>query len=223
MWIIGDIHGCFKELNLLLNTIPADEKLLFLGDYVDRGPDSYNVIERIMVEKHRSIYLLGNHEEMMIDFLKNNGKNTHNFWLHTNNGGKETLDSYSLNNNSTFSNIPISHQDFLMNLKLYHEDDHFIAVHAGIRINGETSLENQKKEDLIWIRNEWIQNEFKWTGKHIYYGHTPYFMISDKTSMKEFIRGKKSTGLDTGCVYGGFLSAINTETLDVIQIKNEDV
>ncbi|MDH5657636.1 MAG: metallophosphoesterase, partial [Spirochaetia bacterium] len=68
MWIIGDIHGCLKALNSLLSKIPGDENLLFIGDYVDRGPDSAGVIDRIIIEKHRSVYLLGNHEEMMLDY-----------------------------------------------------------------------------------------------------------------------------------------------------------
>jgi len=222
MWIIGDIHGCFTELDKLLSSIPSNDKLLFLGDYVDRGLHSFNVIERILLEKHRSVYLLGNHEEMMIDFLKNNGDKRDHYWLHIHNGGKETLDSYSLNINSNFSDIPVSHQEFLSNLNLYYEDDNFIAVHAGIRVTEDINMENQKKEDLLWIRNEWILNEFKWTGKHIYYGHTSSYMFSENTSFKEFIRGKKSTGLDTGCVYGGYLSAINTKTLDTIQIISEN-
>ena len=220
MWIIGDIHGCLTELKILLSKIPGDEKLLFVGDYVDRGPDSFGVIERLIIEKHRSQYLIGNHEEMMIEYLHDSVKSPHNFWLHFNNGGTETLKSYSLNEKSIFSDLPSSHQDFFSNLKLYYENDSFIAVHAGLRPNGDTSLEKQKREDFLWIRREWIQNESRWTGKHVYYGHTPMFMITGGKSQKEFITGKNSTGIDTGCVFGGYLSAINTDTKKIIQIQH---
>ncbi|MDH5656302.1 MAG: hypothetical protein OEZ34_10360, partial [Spirochaetia bacterium] len=150
------------------------------------------------------------------------GDPSHMFWLHQNNGGMDTLDSYQLNKNAVIKDLPEEHLDFLNNLKLYHEDKNFIAVHAGIRINGDTAIANQKKQDLLWIRNEWIRNESKWDGKHIYYGHTPCFMISDGASYSDFINGKKSTGIDTGCVYGGFLSAVNSETGEIIQVQNKD-
>ncbi|HNL70573.1 MAG TPA: metallophosphoesterase, partial [Leptospiraceae bacterium] len=73
MWIIGDIHGCLRELDALLDRIPEHEPLLFLGDYVDRGPDSAGVIERCLREKERSTFLMGNHESMMIHYFTDPG------------------------------------------------------------------------------------------------------------------------------------------------------
>ena len=222
MWIIGDIHGCLKSLTSLLSKIPGNEKLLFIGDYVDRGPDSSGVIDRILIEKHRSIFLLGNHEEMMLEYLTYPGNPSAMYWLHKNNGGMETLDSYNLQKTAVLNDLPEEHLQFLHSLKLYHEEESFIAVHAGLRINGSVLLSDQKKQDLLWIRNEWIRNEIRWEGKHVFYGHTPSFMISDGASYQDLIQGRNSTGIDTGCVFGGYLTAINTKTDEIIQVPMLD-
>ncbi len=218
MWIIGDIHGCLTELELLLERLPKKEGLIFLGDYIDRGPDSAGTVERLLQEKDRSIFLMGNHENMMLAFYNRQDSPEDGAWLFAQNGGYATLSSYGLQQNEPFDKLPLSHQKFFMRLKLYHEASDFIAVHAGLRISHSTALKNQRPHDLLWIRHEWIQNEHHWPGKKVYYGHTPSRVILGSHRQTEPIIGKKSIGLDTGCVYGGCLTALKVEDETMIQI-----
>ena len=129
-WIIGDIHGCYEEIDTLINQIPPKDELIFLGDYVDRGPSPFLVIERILLEKHRSLYLRGNHEEMFMNWMQATNKELDEVFFV--NGGGTTLESYDIKfplKNSVKWN---QHLDFLNNLLNFHEGDNFIAVHAGI-------------------------------------------------------------------------------------------
>ncbi|MCE9597913.1 MAG: metallophosphoesterase [Spirochaetia bacterium] len=216
MWIIGDIHGCLEELEELLRQIPQGDALLFLGDYVDRGPSASGVIARVMREKHRSQYLLGNHESMMLNFFKDPGSDEGTSWLHPMNGGQNTLQSYGLSSGSSYESLPQSHREFLESLLLSFENEDFIAVHAGL--DPDVDLAHQRRETILWVRETWIQGEMRWTGKRVYYGHTPTRYVNGLMNQKDPIRGKRSIGLDTGCVFGGFLSAMNAYTDELIQI-----
>jgi serine/threonine protein phosphatase 1 len=215
MWIIGDIHGCAKQLDELLAKLPPEEGLIFLGDYIDRGPDSYGVVERLIRERERSLFLMGNHEQMMLSYF---ARKRDDGWLYPQNGGGATLKSYGLHRDSNFSDLPPSHQDFYQSLSLYFENEAFIAVHAGVRVINTPDMRVQDPEDLLWIRAEWIANESKWEGKHIYYGHTPTRSVSNQGICTP-IYGKRSTGIDTGCVYGGCLTAINPESQAIVQVE----
>jgi len=221
MWMIGDIHGCFAELEELLGQIPADDPLVFLGDYIDRGEDPFRVVERLLREKERSVFLMGNHEEMFLTFFLNPQQPGSNAWILPANGSEQTLRSYKLNRSSSFEEFPRTHRDFFTSLRLYYETESFIAVHAGLRITGSHDLSLQEKEDLLWIRHEWISNESKWTGKHVYYGHTPsLFVLRNGASCKP-IYGKNSTGIDTGCYLHGCLTAIHSDSHRLIQVKKK--
>ncbi|MBL8021591.1 MAG: metallophosphoesterase [Leptospirales bacterium] len=217
MWIIGDIHGCLEELEELLHRIPAQDPLLFLGDYIDRGPSASGVIARVMREKHRSHYLLGNHESMMLNYFQDPASDEGRSWLHPLNGGQDTLKSYGLSSGSTYQSIPVSHRQFLETLELSFENQDFIAVHAGL--DPTRDLAHQDRQTLLWIREEWIRAESHWTGKRVYYGHTPTRYVNGLMNQKDPIRGKRSIGLDTGCVFGGFLTAMNAYTDELIQIS----
>ena len=220
MWIIGDIHGCLRELDALLDRIPEHEPLLFLGDYVDRGPDSAGVIERCLREKERSTFLMGNHESMMIHYFTDPGSDEARSWLHPLNGGKSTLASYRLSPGASFDSVPETHRAFLDSLLLYYESDNFLCVHAGLDVS-EPDISRQMRDTILWIRTPWIQHESKWKGKHVYYGHTPTRYVNGMENYRELIDGRKSTGLDTGCVYGGCLTALNAENGAVIQVAAE--
>lgn len=220
MWIIGDIHGCQRELNLLLKKLPSEDKLIFLGDYIDRGPDSKSVITRLVKESGRSVFLSGNHEEMMLSYFKREGSGDSGlYWTISQNGGDATMHSYGFSRDSVWNDLPEDHRYFLENLQLYYEDKNFLAVHAGVKADGPENLSKQNKNDLLWIRSDWIKNESQWKGKHVYYGHTPSYMLN-LLPLSRLIEGKKSTGLDTGCVYGGFLTAYNPESGEIIQVEN---
>ena len=221
MWIIGDIHGCLKELECLLQKLPREEKLLFLGDYIDRGPDSKGTVERLLKEKKRSIFLMGNHEDMLLSYYHKPESPPGQAWLLGGNGGRSTLASYGLEPGDPFDKLPFSHREFYTKLRLYYENEDFIAVHAGLRVQPPFRIDAQKRRDLLWIRHEWLQNEDQWPGKKIYYGHTPSRFFLGTEMENEIIRGQKSIGLDTGCVYGGSLTALRTEDETIIQIPSQ--
>ena len=165
MWIIGDIHGCREELELLLEALPPEEKLLFLGDYIDRGPDSKGTIERVLKEKRRSIFLMGNHEDMLMNYYHKPESPMGQAWLFGGNGGQSTLVSYAVGPKEPFDKLPSTHQEFYAKLRLYHEAEDFIAVHAGLRVQAPFRIDAQERRDLLWIRHEWLENTRAVAGK----------------------------------------------------------
>ena len=220
MWIIGDIHGCHAELDQLLDQLPGDEKLLFIGDYVDRGPDSALVIERLLRDKERSVFLLGTHEAMLLAYYQAPDSREALAWTYPVNGGPTTLASYRLGPTDPFEAYPPAHRRFFTEeLRLHYENEQVIAVHAGVRVTGSTQLSRQEREDLLWIREDWLRNEYRWNGKHIFYGHTPSRYVLGLAEQHQPIMGQKSIGIDTGCVYGGSLTAIHSQTRELVQVR----
>jgi serine/threonine protein phosphatase 1 len=199
---IGDIHGCLEQLqSLLLQVNPtAQDQVVFLGDYVDRGPASAGVIE-LLIEFGKkfpgTVFLRGNHEQMLIDYLA--GKDPGMFLL---NGGTNTLNSYE---KMGLWPIPDSHIDFLSRLQNYALIDEYIFVHAGLRPG--IVLEQQSALDMLWIRRDFIDSDFDW-GKTVVYGHTP---------LSEPFFSATRIGLDTGCVYGRQLTCCEIKTRTVWQ------
>lgn len=200
---IGDIHGCLDELTSLIQMVSPEpsDTLVFLGDYVNRGPDSKGVVEYLLdlQKEFQAVFLLGNHDKMFLDYID---RQAPSFML---NGGAETLNSYSPD--SPFQ-IPDSHLSFFRKLQPLHETDDFIFVHAGLR--PQVSLQDQKINDLLWIRDEFLNSDYDW-GKTIVYGHT----ISPKP-----VISPKRIGIDTGCSFSfeqlkGQLTCMNVMNLDV--------
>lgn len=194
---VGDIHGCRDLLvDLMAKVAPAPEDLLvFLGDYVDRGPDTRGVIDELLKlrQSHpRCIFLKGNHEAMFLEYL--DGTDPFPFLL---NGGANTLASYQDDDDVR---IPPEHLDFLRKLELYHETDRFIFVHAGLRPG--VPLDRQVERDLLWIRREFLDSNYDW-GKTLVFGHTP---------QQSPLMTPKRIGLDTGAVYGRTLSCCDVRT-----------
>ena len=194
---IGDIHGNLLHLEQLLEKIkPAlnqeKDTLVFLGDYIDRGPASKGVVDLILQLRKdlpHVVCLKGNHEDMLLDWVLN-GKN---YDLYLYNGGGATITSYSQDNEFK---LPQEHLDFFTSLLLYYETENYIFVHAGIR--GGIPLEEQDPHDLIWIRDEFILSPHDY-GKTVVFGHTPLQRV--------FIAPNK-IGIDTGAVYGGTLTCL---------------
>ena len=190
---IGDIHGCFENLRKLIEKVsPEDSDLfVFLGDYIDRGPDSPHVVEFLIefAERYRSVFLLGNHEQMCLDYFED-GDTT--FLL---NRGDETLVQYA-NSGINF----LKHLDFFRTLRTYYETEDFIFVHAGLRPG--LTLESQDTTDLLWIRDDYQDSDYDW-GKTIVSGHTwwhsPVFL-------------NNRIILDTGACYGHYLTACDVLT-----------
>jgi serine/threonine protein phosphatase 1 len=206
IFAIGDIHGCLWSLEKLLDILPVNwgkDLVVFLGDYIDRGPDPKGVIEKILELKElygeKIITLKGNHEWMFERFLK--GIDTDIFLY---NGGGATLRGYYKNG---YLEIPEEHLKFLKELRLYYETSDYIFVHAGLRPG--KSLEEQKEEDLLWIRESFYFSEYKFS-KIVVFGHTPFpapLILEDRI------------GIDTGCVYGGALTAIELPSKKTYQIE----
>jgi serine/threonine protein phosphatase 1 len=189
---IGDIHGCAQSLDALLARIApsSNDHLLFVGDYIDRGPDSRGVIERLLElrEDVPCTFLRGNHEAMMIEYLDEGA-----FSLWRMNGGVSTLQSYLRGDGSSEIHIPAAHAEFIRDTKLYHETDEFFFVHAGLEPD-RTIAETQNDPDeqvLLWERGHLEADEVAWE-KPVVCGHTPH---------PEPINREKLILIDTGCVY----------------------
>jgi serine/threonine protein phosphatase 1 len=201
---IGDIHGCRRALQMLLKKIAPDrrDRIVFLGDYIDRGPDPRGVIETLLALHRRvprCIFLLGNHERMLLDVLAGR-----NLPLYLANGGLVTLLAYL---EGGTLHLPASHRRFLAGLRPIYETGQHIFVHAGLWPGRHQSL--QTEEDLLWIRDAFLTSSFDW-GKTIVFGHTPL--------RKPCIRPRR-IGLDTGAVYGGSLTGCDLTTRRILQSR----
>jgi serine/threonine protein phosphatase 1 len=213
--VIGDLHGCLNELNVLLNFIRpgGDDHVCFLGDYVDRGPDSRGVVDRLIRlrdEGTRCTFLKGNHEDMFLAYLGHAGHFGDAFLL---NGGGRTLASYGIltaPRKGTEVRIPREHERFLLALERESRLGEFFCVHAGLRPT--RALEDQTDEDRFWIREEFITvpHRFPFT---ILFGHTPQREV--------FLDLPYKIGLDTGLVYGNKLSCLELKARRLLQVRRE--
>ena len=203
IYAIGDIHGRFDKLRDLMDKIDIDfesETLVFLGDYIDRGPQSFEVVEylidlRSRVEKCH--FLKGNHEEMFEIYISGEDRLTYLF-----NGGQQTIDSYmSRSREPDEPLIPDNHLSFFKSLLMYYETNDYIFVHAGLQKN--IPLGKQKSEDLLWIRKKFIESGHDY-GKLVVFGHTP---------LPEPLLQPNKIGIDTGAVYGNKLTCIRLPDL----------
>ena len=203
IFAIGDIHGCYDRLKALMEKIPIDssrDALIFIGDYIDRGPHSVEVVDYLIQLKNRFpdiIFLKGNHEDMLDKFL--NGTDRFTYLL---NGGQQTLDSYLTKSvQSEFFPIPPDHMEFFKSLRLFYETEEFIFVHAGLR--PRVPLESQNTEDMLWIRDKFVSSKYDF-GKRVIFGHTP---------LKKPLVEPNKIGIDTGAVYGNALTCIQLPDL----------
>ncbi len=198
IFVIGDIHGSIDMLKRLMDIIPwrmDKDLLIFLGDYIDRGSHGKEVVDYILMLKKDSDYIrciLGNHDAMFIDYL--NGKNIDQY---LNNGGDATLLSYGINNpQEGYNLVPKDHVRFFKSLEPYIELENYYFVHAGFRPG--VKIKEQKLEDMLWIRNGFIDSKYDF-GKKVIFGHTPL----DKPLIM-----KNKIGIDTGAVYGEKLTCL---------------
>ena len=203
---IGDIHGCATALASLLDAIALQPggTLVTMGDYVDRGMESQKVIEILMelMGRTRLIPLMGNHEVMMLQALKD--RQAFNFWLQ--HGGQQTLQSYG----GKLEKIPQQHLIFLQHcLKHWENEDHFF-VHANYLAN--QSLEETPDEILFWQHMKLAFPLPHINGKKAWVGHTP----QDGGNIQDL--GHVAL-IDTHCYDDGFLSAVDVDSGDFWQVK----
>jgi len=195
-YAIGDIHGQLHKLKGLIEKLPIDDtcQLVFVGDYIDRGEYSFEVIEYLinLYKRYNCVFLKGNHEDMFINFMF--GESDDMFVC---NGGDSTIQSYK-NNGYDISqfveyqrrNLPITHVNFYKSLKNYYETDDYIFVHAGL-LPKNIPLSEQPIDILLWERYDFINSDFDW-GKKVIFGHTPN---------KEILNMHNKICIDTGAYY----------------------
>jgi serine/threonine protein phosphatase 1 len=220
VYAIGDIHGRADLLRRLHAALREDAKsapdlrrvAVYLGDYVDRGQESKAVLDLLChepLEGFASIHLLGNHEDAMLQFLVDPAIGPS--WFA--NGGDATLYSYGIGHppatgrdermrlmsEELQDKLPAAHYEFLTKLRLTHAEGDYFFVHAGIRPG--RPFEDQEKEDLLWIREEFLRSTAR-HGKCVVHGHT----ITPEVDIRP-----NRVGIDTGAFYTGVLTALVLE------------
>ena len=211
-YVIPDIHGHADKLSSALELIEKDggrdAKIVFLGDYIDRGPDSKGVLQTLVDGKQAGrnwVFLKGNHDRMMEFFFADPMRFDPQFligysWFHPRLGGTETMASYGVDVKEgrrhfevlaeAKSAVPQSHLDFLSGLELAHFEDGLLFVHAGIRPG--VAWEDQIEQDLLWIRDEFHQ----WTEEY------PWLVIHGHSPVVEATHYGNRVNLDAGAGYG---------------------
>lgn len=183
LYAIGDVHGCLRTLDALLQRLAADaggelspdDTLVFVGDYIDRGPDSAGVIERALELEAAAddqtgpqcVFLRGNHDQMMLDYVQGTG-DTELWWA---NGGRTTLMSYE---NRREWNVPAAHREFLERTQLVAERDGFAFVHAGLdpKRTVADNLADPDPDVCLWSRSH-LQSDLSRWEMPVVCGHTP--------------------------------------------------
>ena len=223
IYCIGDIHGRLDLLTQLQQLILIDAEhylgnktIVYLGDYIDRGPESKQVIDYLIdhdkLTDFKKIYLLGNHEQAFLQFLHTGEPNIANDWFKF--GGLTTLMSYGvelrgiptlldmkrIHTELTYK-TPKQHLKFYQNLTISYEAGDYYFVHAGVK--PKTKLDKQRPEDQIWIREEFT-NSILYHGKVIVHGHTI-------TPEPELLSNR--IGIDTGAYSTGILTCAVFEDL----------
>lgn len=225
IYAVGDVHGRLDLLNALLVKIGEDvlaqtpdrrPSLIFLGDYVDRGPSSRGVIDRVIQLQKEAAFevraLKGNHEEQMLLFLEDPGAGP--AWADF--GGAQTLASYGVTpplsragpeawetaRLALLDALPPAHEGFLRGLEIAVTIGDYLFVHAGVRPG--VPLELQSERDMLWIRDEFLVSNQSF-GKVVVHGHTP-----DATPYV----GRNRIGIDTGAYATGMLTAVRLNNVD---------
>jgi serine/threonine protein phosphatase 1 len=206
---ISDPHGCLEVLKRLLNKVkynPKEDKLIILGDYVDRGPNPMETllfIEKLMDEG--AIALIGNHDSMFQDLI-----NSHSLQWALNQqyyhelGSISTIESYLKLDKEEQEHI----QYILNRLLPYHIEGDFIFVHAGV--DAKLPIEENDFQELIWIRNEFYTNK-AYDDKIVVFGHTPTCNLNPDRNCAIWIDTvhKDKIGIDSACVYGGAMACLD--------------
>lgn len=211
--VMGDIHGQYEKMVRVLELCGYQaevDRLILLGDYVDRGPDSRQVVSEVMdLVKGGAIALYGNHEDLMCRGLKkrHSGKvDLDDLELWFANGGEVTLKSYRAHSTELDD-----HLVFFGQLPRWFEQQGYLFVHAGIRPGRE--LLKQSASDLIWIRDEYILG-YQGVGD-IVAGHTPtqylsrYELFSNVTDFSKPVIRNHQFFIDTGAAWEGYLSVMD--------------
>ncbi len=207
---IGDVHGERWKLASLLRKLPSDVRLVFLGDYVDRGPDVAGTLDLLLTLPADPVFLRGNHDQLMLDardYFDPARESAMSFNQVTNWftwGGAETVQSYR-GEGPWYARVPSAHWEFLASTRLEYAEGPFLFVHAGVCPPGlryEPML-SWHPDPRLWIRDEFIECRDD-LGVRVVFGHTV------------FRRGPlvmpNKIGVDTGACFGGPLTAALLDT-----------
>jgi len=203
IFAIGDIHGCYERLTSLIGRLSLDadrDFLIFLGDYINKGPGARQVIEYLLElggKVRNAVFLLGNHEHALLEYSRTGNVD----YLRTlrSIGVEDTLKSYSnspVRSLSDLSFMPVEHIRFLETLRPYFRLDGYLFIHAGT-IPGE-DLDRCPLDRLLPVRERFLYDE-RVSSEVTVFGHTPFetpFVTSGKI------------GIDTGAAYGNQLTAV---------------
>lgn len=221
LFAIGDIHGHDAELAQLMTTLDRDagldperDTVVFLGDYVDGGPDTKSVVTRLMAWQERCPhwrFLKGNHEDLMLDAVVYNFRTYGDYYIWWNQGGRATAHSYLPDDAPDYDRatmqpreyIPPDHLAWLNALPLTYAQDGYIFVHAGFA--PRVGLAGQTERDMLWIREKFIMSNWDFDGRRVVFGHTPF---------PEPLVMPNKLGIDT--LYHGFgrITAAELDTTD---------
>ena len=234
-WVIPDVHGCSKTLTAIVNNLirpTRNDELYFLGDYIDRGPDSKGVIDflrTLQKDGYNVTPLKGNHEDMMVELYDAGHKEKNNLWYRIpdrNNknwmecGGRATLSSFQV---TQVRDIPENYIEWMRGLPYYTLLEKFVLVHAGLNFNNDDPFEDRRA--MLWLREYEILPE-KIGLRKIIHGHVPVnmelIMMAVKNKIYKFI------DLDNGpCITWktgfGNLVALELESMEMVIQNNLDI
>lgn len=216
-FVIGDVHGCSATLKELLDSICGiniNDKLIFVGDLIDKGPDSKAVLDYVLKLKelnYEITYIRGNHEQMMLNSLDN--AKAMKDWFR--NGGKNTLDNFDVYHPGFIEDKYI---DFILSSKYYCLMDKFVVTHAGLNFNIDNPFNDTAK--MLSARGDYCDSE-KIGNRKLIVGHTPTSLDKIKSSIYHSL-----IKIDGGCVYHkqvqglGYLVALELESLELFHLQN---
>jgi calcineurin-like phosphoesterase family protein len=230
-FVVGDIHGRCAQLLNLLDMLPRDpqsDKLVFLGDLIDRGADAPGCVDHVVKlcreNPERVICLRGNHEQMLMDFV--DGR--HTIWLTPVVGGQRTFEQYTghtprIETEADLEEmrleleraVPAEHLKFMRELPYYHEDEHAIYVHAGLD-DGKHPSESSPTS-LLWMRDMEFYKNYR--GKPCIFGHTPtpLLPLRGRLGRHGIYISHSAVGLDTGYNHQSPLSCISLPDFSLYQ------
>ena len=236
-FIFSDVHGCIEEMNeLLTHWNPEKETLVYLGDAVDRGPDSLGVVQRLYELKkqyrNKVVVLKGNHDSDFVQwvysgdmagFLLSEDIKTTVRSFYKNDLEKHRKDSRSQKAAYIKHNFK-EEISFLNHLPLFHETEHCIFVHAGIDLNKE-DWRDDGENTFLWIRKEFYFYKKK-APKKVFFGHTATSFLGKADNDIWISEEEDKIGIDGACFFGGQLNGVKLDEqgniIEKIAIKRKE-
>lgn len=235
VFVVSDIHGHIKQFEDILTHWNPEDTLVVLGDLIDRGPQSLQVIEKVMTLKQtydeQVIFLKGNHEDMLLNFLNNPAEKQGNYYM---NGGLETMQTLLAQLPDALANVSYTEQaeavkahfsaqlEFLATAPTHHIIGQVLLTHAGFNSEFAT-LEQSTTRDFLWIRKHYLQaNKTPYVNV---FGHTPLTYIHESHDVW-VSDDQRYIGIDGGCYMSGQLNAVllaqTGELLHVYKVQHSD-